>query len=319
MSHKRIIGRYTGEEKGPLLIVFGQMHGNEPAGTKAIDLMLKMLEVEPITNPEFVYRGRMLGLIGNRKAAKKGIRFIEKDLNRCWTQKNIDRILGKNKNELKPEEQEIKELINIIKKEVEEYNPDKVYVLDLHTTSSNGGIFTIVPDLPESIRIAMELNAPVVLGMLEGVKGTSTEYFDEKALGVPTVSLTFESGNHHDILSVNRAIAAMTNLMGIIGHIDPRHVENRHNVLLNEYSKNLPKLSKLVYKHSIGSTDGFIMKKGYKNFQPIIKGELLASDSKGKILSPANGRILMPLYQTQGEDGFFIIKEIDKTLSQNER
>jgi len=28
---ERIIGRITGEKKGPLLIAFGGMHGNEPA------------------------------------------------------------------------------------------------------------------------------------------------------------------------------------------------------------------------------------------------------------------------------------------------
>ena len=313
MYQNRIIGRYTGEEKGPLLIVFGQMHGNEPAGTKAIDLMLKMLEVEPITNPDFIYRGRMLGLTGNLKAANKGIRFIEKDLNRCWTESNIKRINQSTPDALHAEEQEIRELMNIITKELEEYKPDKVYVLDLHTTSSNGGIFTIVPDLDESIRIGMKLNAPVVLGLLEGVKGTSTEYFDEKALGVPTVSLTFESGNHDDVLSINRAIAAMTNLMGIIGNIDPKHVENRHNILLQKYSENLPKLSKLIYKHSIDDQDGFIMNPGYKNFQKISKNEFLAKDNKGKVLAPYDGRILMPLYQKQGEDGFFIIKEINAT------
>ena len=41
------------------------------------------------------------------------------------------------------------------------------------------------------------------------------------------------------------------------------------------------------------------------------KGELIAKDKNGDIFSPANGRILMPLYQKQGEDGFFIIKEIN--------
>ena len=52
------------------------------------------------------------------------------------------------------------------------------------------------------------------------------------------------------------------------------------------------------------------MKPGYKNFQKISKGEVLAEDRNGHIVSQYNGRILMPLYQKQGEEGFFIIKEI---------
>ena len=33
---KRIIGRYEGNEPGPLFLCIGAMHGNEPAGVQAI-------------------------------------------------------------------------------------------------------------------------------------------------------------------------------------------------------------------------------------------------------------------------------------------
>jgi len=46
-SLNRIIGRYDGSEKGPMLVCIGAMHGNEPAGVRAIELVLKMLDVEP--------------------------------------------------------------------------------------------------------------------------------------------------------------------------------------------------------------------------------------------------------------------------------
>ncbi|MBT8228632.1 MAG: succinylglutamate desuccinylase/aspartoacylase family protein, partial [Bacteroidia bacterium] len=88
----RIIGRFDGTEKGPLLICFGALHGNEPAGIKAVDLVLKMLEIEPISNPDFYYKGRFLGLIGNLKALEKGIRFIDKDLNRSFIPQHIEHI-----------------------------------------------------------------------------------------------------------------------------------------------------------------------------------------------------------------------------------
>ena len=310
MIKKRIIGEYQGTEKGPLLVVFGNMHGNEPAGFKAIDLMIKMIEVEPITNPEFNFKGKFLGITGNLKAANKGVRFIDKDLNRCWSSDIIEKINKNPHDKLNAEEKEIKEIIALLKHKIDEYQPDKLYVLDLHTTSSTGGIFTIVPDIKESVEIALKLNAPVILGLLNGVKGTSTEYFSGYFHNVPSVSLTFESGNHDDILSVNRAIAAMTNLMTIIGNFESQHVENRHNMLLKEFSKGLPKLSKLLCKHHITPEDKFVMNPGYENFQKIEKGEILAKDKNGIIKSPYKGRILMPLYQKLGEDGFFIIKEI---------
>jgi len=310
MYNKRIIGSYTGAERGPLVIVFGGMHGNEPAGHRAIDLMIKMIEVEPITNPNFVFKGKILGLIGNIKAKDKGVRFIKEDLNRCWYNTKIEKIKSTGLANLEPEEQEIKEILEIIHNEIKEYKPKKIFVLDLHTTSSKGGIFTIVPNDQDNVNTAIQLNAPVILGLLKGVHGTSTEYFNKIIDGIPCVSLTFESGNHNDILSVNRAIAAMTNLLTIIGCFEKEHVENRHNRLLKEFSKGLPKLSKLLYKHQIKNSDKFVMIPGYSNFQKIKKGEVLAHDKNGEIKSEYNGRILMPLYQKQGDEGFFIIKEI---------
>ncbi|MBP7541572.1 MAG: succinylglutamate desuccinylase/aspartoacylase family protein, partial [Saprospiraceae bacterium] len=86
---ERVIGRYDEGRKGPLVICFGAMHGNEKAGLKAIDLMLKMLEVEPITNEDFVFNGRFIGVVGHLEASKLNKRFIKKDLNRLWEPERI--------------------------------------------------------------------------------------------------------------------------------------------------------------------------------------------------------------------------------------
>jgi succinylglutamate desuccinylase len=55
--------------------------------------------------------------------------------------------------------------------------------------------------------------------------------------------------------------------------------------------------------------DDFRMRPGYQNFQPVKKGEWLANDQDGKIVARCDGYILMPLYQSQGDDGFLIIQE----------
>lgn len=305
----RVIGKYYGQERGPMLIVFGAMHGNEPAGVKAIDLMSKMLEVEPITNPDFIYKGMMLGLLGNLKAYKEGKRFIDRDLNRQWTPENVDLALSSPLTELKNEKREIKEILTLIHEEIENYRPSRIVVLDLHTTSSYGGIFSIPTDDEESIKIALELHAPVVKGMLRGIKGTSLHHFNSKNMGVDTTAVVFESGQHKETLSVNRAIAALTNCMRTIGSIDASVVENRHDHILLEYSKNLPKLTRLISRHEILPEDHFKMMPNFNNFQAVKKDEVLAEDVSGKIKAVDDAIILMPLYQEQGEDGFFLVKE----------
>ena len=90
----RIIGNYEGKEKGPLFICFGAMHGNEPAGVKALETIFRMLEIEPLRNPSFEFKGRFVGMVGNLKAFREHQRFLEKDLNRQWKGENMKRILN---------------------------------------------------------------------------------------------------------------------------------------------------------------------------------------------------------------------------------
>lgn len=311
MKEERIIGKYEGEKGGPLLVVLGGMHGNEPAGIKAIDLMCKMLEVEPITNTTFRFKGIFMGLIGNLQAVKANKRFIKKDLNRQWEVDNVNRVMNADISSLEAEDLEMRETLDVLHREIKENDIKKLVVLDLHTTSSFGGIFTIPSSDPESLRIALELHAPVVQNMLNGIHGTTLHYFITENMGVDTVGVTFESGQHNDDLSVNRAIAAITNCMRSIGMVQADHVENRHDSILIEYSKDLPKVTRMISRYGVAEEDRFRMLNGYENFQPVKKGELLAEDKKGKIYASDDALILMPLYQEQGEDGFFLIQKIE--------
>jgi len=307
----RILGKFEGTEPGPLLICIGAMHGNEPAGVEAIKLMLKMLEVEPITNPKFTYKGEFLGLIGNLEAYNSGKRFIDRDMNRLFTKESIEKIKSNLPQDLLCEENEIKELLEVVDPAIDANKHRKIILLDLHTTSSAGGVFSIAIDDPESVQIAIELHAPVITGMLKGLEGTTLHYFNRKNLGLNIVPVTFESGQHSELLSVNRAIAAITNCMRTIGSVKAEDVENRHDQLLVEYSKDLPKVVQLKERYDISQDDDFEMMPDFANFQKIRKGQVLAKDKNGEILADMDGRILMPLYQKQGEEGFFIVQEIE--------
>lgn len=305
----RIIGRFTGKEKGPLLICLGGIHGNEEAGIKALEIVFNMLEFEPTFNPAFVFHGRIIGIRGNLKALQQKCRFIHKDLNRNWTKDNIKRIRSTPRNLMEAEELEILELLELIEQEIISYNPQKIYLLDLHTTTASGGIFSVASDDEESIKIAVELHAPVILGMLERLEGTVLHFFNGKNLGIPTIAVAFEAGQHEDPLSVNRSIAAIINCMRTIKCVRADDVENRHDELLIEYSRGLPKVADLIMVHQVQPDDEFEMLPGFKNFQPVKKGDLLALDKNGPIRAEADALILMPLYQKQGNDGFFLVKK----------
>lgn len=309
MLGERIVGRYKGNEPGPLLVITAGMHGNEPAGVRALDLLFKMLEVEPITNPDFVYKGEIIGIIGNLEAFKQGKRFITKDLNRLWETAFIQKIKHAEKNQLLDEDLEIRDILEIIENEIKSVKPNELYLLDLHTTSSDGGIFSIATEDKRSIEIANDIHAPVILGLLNDITGTTLHYFNKKNFGIPTTSIAFEGGHHDDPQSINRCIAAVVNFMRTVGVVKPEHIENRHDHILKKYSEHLPRIVKVIFKFYIEANHKWQMKPGFKNFQKIQKGDVLARYDGHDVTAPVDGMILMPLYQTQGNDGFFIVRE----------
>lgn len=307
-SDNHIIGRFGGITPGPLLLVFSGMHGNELAGVRALETLFEMLEHEPSINPGFVFHGTLLGLRGNLGAIRKKRRFINKDLNRQWLPEQVARIRETPIENLEAEDRELKELLHLTETEIANAHPERIVVLDLHTTSAAGGIFVIATDDPESIRIGIAMHAPVITGMLRGIRGTLLHHFNEASTGLPTVTVGFEGGQHYNPLSINRCIAATINCMRSIGCVRAEDVENHHDELLIAHAAGLPKVADLVTVHRVHPDDGFQMLPGYHNFHFVKQGQLLAHDKNGSIYASVEGYLLMPLYQPQGEDGFFLVK-----------
>ena len=69
----RVIGRYPeAPGEGPTLVVFGGIHGNEPAGVFAARrVAARLAELAP------PMRGQFVALAGNRPALARGVRFLE--------------------------------------------------------------------------------------------------------------------------------------------------------------------------------------------------------------------------------------------------
>jgi len=311
----RIIGSFGGENPGALVLVFGALHGNEPAGVLALEKIFQMLSEEAKQREDFCFQGKLVGILGNRQAFLTKQRFIEKDLNRQWTPENIRRIEHNEATGIAAEDLEIAALLEVIHDEIQAFKPETLIVLDMHTTSAGGGIFCIPTDEKASLRLAKELHAPVILNLFEGVEGTLLRFAADGHLqsgGFPkhTFGAAFEAGQHDDPLSVTRSIAAIINCLRAAGNIQPEDLPGEYDAILLEYSRRLPKVTRLQHVHHIRPGDHFRMRPGYANFQPVQKGEHLADDVTGPIISSCAGLILMPLYQPKGSDGFFIVEEI---------
>ncbi len=305
----RIIGRYEGAEAGPLLICIAGVHGNEPAGLLAIDEIFRLLSIESDFNPGFNYKGRFVGIRGNLPAIKLKQRFLGRDLNRMLLHDEQDRIKNTPEALWTSEDRESIGLINTIEEEIKDYQPSMTLILDLHTTTADGGIFTIAATDAMSSRLAKGLHAPVILGFEKDVKGTTLHFFNKPEKEI--YCIVFEAGQHNDPESVHRTAAAIVNCMRSIGSVDSRDVDHRHDGILINMSKGLPTVTKLVHHHRIRYDENFIMHPGFINFQSIKKGDVLAENEHGPIESPVDGLLLMPKYQVQGDDGFFIVQVVE--------
>ncbi len=305
----RIIGRYEGDEAGPLLICLAGIHGNEPAGLMAIDEIFRLLSIEGDHNPKFSYKGRFVGIRGNLPAIKLKQRFIQRDLNRMLLQQEQDRIKSIASEDWSSEDHESIELVKAVEAEILDYNPSETLILDLHTTTADGGIFTIAATDPMSSLLAKGLHAPVILGFEKDVEGTTLYYFNKPDKG--RYCIVFEAGQHNDPESVHRTAAAIVNCMRSIGSVDSKDVDHRHDGILINMSKGLPKVTELIHHYKIKPDEVFTMHPGFTNFQPIKKGDVLGENQYGPVPAPVGGLMLMPKYQPQGDDGFFIVKVLE--------
>ena len=298
-----LIGAYIGKTDGPTLIVVGSLHGNEPGGAMALTNLSPKLSA--MTGS---LKGRVYFLSGNTRAIKKRVRFIDADLNRYWTSDNMSGRRAE-ENSIISEARELSELDNILDS-ILITAMDEVFVLDLHSTSSEGIPFATVGDTLRNRSFAQKFPVPILLGIEEQLDGTMLEYLSNAG----AVTLGFEGGQHLSSQTVENHEAlvwlALTN-SNILNVAEIKDFENYHQLLAR--GKQDSRIFEVRYRHAITSNDDFEMKAGFDNFDPVKRGEVIGSDKKGSVTAGETGLLLMPLYQKLGEDGFFIGREIART------
>ena len=301
---ERILGEYGEYNSGKLFIIFAGIHGNEKAGIKALSRIFEFFNENNI-----VFKGKLIALAGNVEALESNQRFLHKDLNRQWYDAKIKKLSALpfgmlNTSEDKEQIQILHEIQNIF---LQQKDKKDVFMIDLHTTSAAGACMTITNSHKDSVDYARMLPVPVITEMTNILSGTTLEYFEN--MDIPAIA--YEAGQHDDPESIERVKYGLMSLFLKSNTIDSKYNEMFAEGIekLRLYNAGLPYVVNVKYHHPIDEEDEFVMKKGFSNFQKIVKGELLAQDVKGKVLSPNNGLILMPLYQKKGSDGFFIVEK----------
>ena len=297
-----MLGRVEADEHGPLVVLVGGMHGNEPAGVTAIRRCFGQLAG---AGPGAVAKGRLLGLLGNPEAFRRGVRQVDEDLNRAFVSERVARAVGEGGAET-VEGAFAKTLYALLREEVAAYRPTEVVVLDLHTTSADGGDFVVLGDGPGSEALTRDLGVPVVLGLTDVLTGTLCGYLNAERLGVPTRAFAYEAGAHDGSESPGRAFALVAALLERIGLVEAGVLDCRGVDLDAEPGR--PPLTRVVFRLAIEPGSAFVMMPGFRNFDAVQAGQVVAVLDGESVALERGGYMLMPLYQGEGRDGFFLVE-----------
>lgn len=301
---ERYIGSLKGNREGPSLIFFGGIHGNEPAGVQALEQAFAELG-----NAEKGIRGSIYAIRGNVPALLRQRRFLDADLNRLWSSKQISAIEEKDRSALNTEERElleIKHTLDIILQS--ESGP--FYFIDFHTTSSRTLPFITINDALINRKFSRMFPVPIILGIEEYLDGPLLSRMNE--LGY--VSLGFESGQHLEAEAVQNNIAFFWLALVFTGILDKKqvpHFDRWYDQLKVSASGNRS-FYEVVYRHKLLPSDAFSMRDGFESFQSVSRGTVLAIQNKEKVTAEQDTILFMPLYQKQGAEGYFLIDKTPK-------
>ena len=311
---ERRIGAYRGAEPGPLVLCIAALHGNEPAGLIALQRVF-----DELSGTGLPMRGDLVGLCGNLRALGVGTRFVDEDLNRVWQRERVDAVLASlttdgssGDGDRSPmvgsaELAEQRELLAAIRAESRRAR-GAIHVLDLHTTSSESAPFATVGDTLQNRELALRLPVPLVLGLEEQIDGAMLQYLDR--LGWRSIGI--EGGQHAAKSSIEAhedAVWIMLEALGLIETGSSSAPEDRRARLARQ-AEGLPRVVDVRYRHVVSDEDGFRMHSGFRNFDPVQAGDEVGADRAGPVRAAFAGRLFLPLYQRQGDDGFFIVRQL---------
>ena len=299
-SIPRIIGKYKGTKPGPLLLVTAGVHGNEPSGIKALQNVFAELEK---TKPEI--EGTFLGLAGNQKALQQGKRFLDEDLNRTWIEENLQK-----QEAASQEQKEMKEILAVLEEYTEEEYQQR-YFVDCHTTSSDSLPYISVQEVGENDPFAHAFPVYIVRGFSDIVNGSIDKYFSKKGL----TGFTFEAGQHESETTQANHEAIIWLALKEANSLEPEKL-SCYPTCTAVFSEKFPegqKTFQIIYRHGLEDSDNFKMKTGFENFEEITEGQVLATQNGKEVRSEWSARIFMPLYQAQGNDGFFVVEEVSES------
>ncbi|MDR1693861.1 MAG: succinylglutamate desuccinylase/aspartoacylase family protein [Lactobacillaceae bacterium] len=242
--------------KGPKILILGAVHGNETAGPRACERLIKEIEKGNVN----INKGRLILVpITNSKAYKDDVRQIEENLNR---------VIKKWENPISYEQK----LGVEVAKKIDECD----YVLDVHSTHNAGDIPFSFLDYPTfgNMEIVKALDVEYVLSGWPEVYGTQNEIKDFStetyAHAQGKNGITLECGYHKDNAATELAYNSIINLLKTLKMIEgePSYKD-----------KKIVRMTDIIIKEKAGK-----LAENFKHFDFIPKNAVIARYDDGEEL-----------------------------------
>ena len=304
MELERTLGVVRGDAPGPTLIVVASIHGNEHAGITAARRVLARLGRGDVR-----FHGDMVAFVGNLTAARDRRRYRTIDMNRVWTADRVARIDAESANLEGAvsvvagfEGMEQRELLVAIRDAIAAAR-GPVFMIDLHTTSAAGVPFVACGTSAEQFAFIEAVPLPVIVGLESMVEGALTGYWNGRGL----TAVTVEGGQHDDPATVDNLEAVLFLVLEAAGilPVDSLAEARAAERLLDSRRGDLPRTMEVLSRFAITADQEFTMEPGFRNVDYARASQLLARDRNGDIRAESDGVVILPLYQGQGNDGFF--------------
>src|SRR5262249_37112236 len=131
-------------------------------------------------------RGELVVLGGNLRALAQDRRYLDRDLNRGWSDEALAALREREGCDASPEDLEQLELVAAIEAAIADAR-GPVHVADLHATSADGVPFVLSTDAPEDLELARAVPMLHLRGILDAIHGTLAEWLSRR--GVASVAI----------------------------------------------------------------------------------------------------------------------------------
>lgn len=245
----------SSKNKGPKVIIFSGIHGDEVSGVKALDELVPKLKI---------IKGEVYFVYSNLEAIKRDKRFVEYNLNRCFLDKQTKTM----KSTL--EGRTAKQLLKILK------HCD--YSLDLHSSKSSKNKPYLICEKNCLDFLDCFPTKIVLLGTSKTHPGATDGYMFSKN----KIGFCVESGLHKSKSSINIAKKSVTNFLKKLKMIKGEG---------EFFGKEKVYQAEFMYKNK---SSQFKLARKFSDFEKMNKKTLIGLDGSKKIYLKKNEVILFP-------------------------